>query len=148
VLIVRRTYSLPEQFTMVAAVAAVASAVYPAVTARTGGQGVPCPLRSLTGVPCPFCGFTTAAVALTRRQWADAASASPLACLVAAVAVGTSPVLAARACGLAPPPRPASARTRRRVAVAASATVAASWVFQLHRHGLLWPASSGRPGRG
>ncbi len=136
-LVLRRTYSLPEQLTLVSAAAAVAGAVYPAVTARTGGRGVPCPLRTLTGAPCPFCGFTTATIALTKGQWAAAARTSPLACIVAVTALGTAPVLAARASGLAPPPRPASVRARRQIAIASGAVVAASWLYQLRRHGLI-----------
>ena len=38
-----------------------------------------CMLRSVTGVPCPFCGGTTAAVDLGRGHVARALAASPLA---------------------------------------------------------------------
>jgi peptidoglycan/LPS O-acetylase OafA/YrhL len=37
-----------------------------------------CPLRDLTGVPCPTCGGTGAAVALTEGRWAEALAANPL----------------------------------------------------------------------
>ncbi len=133
----RRMYSVPEHITMAGLGAGLIGSVYPMIMAHTGGQGIPCPLRTLTGVPCPFCGLTTATVALTHGQWATAASTSPLAYLVAALVVGTTPVLAARLAGLAGPPRPWSGRARQRTRNAVLVIVAMSWVFQLHRYGFL-----------
>ncbi len=122
---------------MFGACTAAAGAVYPAVLAHTGGHGLPCPLRTLTGVPCPFCGLTTATVAIAHGQWAAAASVSPFAYLIAALVVGTAPVLMLRAVGQRPPPRPWSAATRRRTGQVVACLVAMSWIFQLHRYGFL-----------
>ena len=136
-LLIRRPYSVPERITMFSAGAAAIGAVYPMIMAHTGGHGLPCPLRTLTGVPCPFCGLTTATVAMAHGEWATAAKTSPLAYLVAILAVGTAPVLVARVFGLVPPPRPVSDVTRRRISRGAIVIVALSWLFQLHRYGFI-----------
>lgn len=136
-MIVRRMYSVPEHIAMFGLGAGLVASVYPMIMAHTGGQGIPCPLRSLTGVPCPFCGLTTATVALTHGHWATAAATSPLAYLVAGLVVGTTPVLAFRVAGVAKPPRPWSESARKRTRYAAYVVVAMSWVFQLHRYGFL-----------
>jgi len=127
---------VPEHVTLFCAGAAAVGSVYPLIMAHTGGRGLPCPLRTLTGVPCPFCGLTTATVALTHGNWPAAAAASPLACLVAGLAIGTAPVLVARATGRAAAPRAWPTATRRQARWLA-AVVALSWVFQLHRFGFL-----------
>ncbi|MDX6285572.1 MAG: hypothetical protein QOG53_1057 [Frankiales bacterium] len=41
-----------------------------------------CTLRALTGIPCPFCGGTTAVVELGHARVIDAVAASPLAVAV------------------------------------------------------------------
>jgi Protein of unknown function (DUF2752) len=128
---------VPERITMFGACAAPVGAVYPFLMTHTGGQGLPCPLRTLTGVPCPFCGMTTATVAITHGNWAAAAAANPLAYLVAALVIGTAPVLARRAVGWQSAPRPWSAETRRRTERIVACLVALSWLFQLHRYGFL-----------
>ncbi len=136
-MIVHRMYSVPERITMFGAGAASVGAVYPMIMAHTGGQGIPCPLRTLTGIPCPFCGLTTATVALVHGQWSTAVGTSPLACLVAILVVGTAPVLLSRLAGLAPGPRPASVTTRRRITRVMYVIVALNWVFELHRYGII-----------
>jgi glycerol-3-phosphate acyltransferase PlsY len=130
-------YSVPEHITMFGAGAAAIGSVYPLILAHTGGQGIPCPLRTLTGVPCPLCGLTTATVALTHGEWAAAARTSPLAYLAAGLVVATAPVLLARVTGRLAPPRPWPAAARRRTGRIVAVIVAASWVFQLHRFGFL-----------
>jgi hypothetical protein len=130
-------YSVPEHITMFGAGAAAIGAVYPTIMAHTGGQGLPCPLRATVGVPCPFCGLTTATVALAHGQWSTAATISPLACLVAVMVAGTAPLLAARFAGLMSPPQPVSPGTRKRVKIAVSVLVGLNWLFELHRYGLI-----------
>ncbi|MBL7490061.1 DUF2752 domain-containing protein [Frankia sp. AgW1.1] len=130
----RRMYSVPEHITMAGLGAGLIGAIYPTITAHTGGQGLSCPLRALTGLPCPFCGLTTATVALTHGEWATAASTNPLVYLAAALVTATTPILAARLFGLAPQPRPWSATARARTRYSAYVVVALSWLFQLHRY--------------
>jgi len=133
--IVRRMYSVPERLTLFSAGCGVIGAIYPAIMAHDGHHGIPCPLRTLTGVPCPFCGLTTATVAMAHDQWLTAVKTSPLACLVAILAAVTAPLLVARNAGVASLPRPASDRARRRITRGAYVLVALSWLFQLHRYG-------------
>jgi hypothetical protein len=135
--IVRRAYSVPEHVTLFYAGAAAVGSVYPIIMAHTGDHGLPCPLRTLTGVPCPFCGLTTATVALGHGNWAATAAANPLAYVAAALVVGTAPVLLARAAGRATAPRRWSAGARRRAQWSVAVLVALSWIFQLHRFGFL-----------
>jgi hypothetical protein len=135
--IIKRTYSVPEQLAVLGAGAAALGALYPLIGQPTGGRGLPCPLRALTGVPCPFCGLTTATVELTHGDWAAAAQANPLVYLAAAATLGTAPILIARALGKAAPPKPMSARNRRRLAAAGIAISAGSWLYQLRRAELI-----------
>jgi Protein of unknown function (DUF2752) len=130
-------YSVPEHITMFGLGAGLVGSAYPLIMAHSGFQGFPCPLRTLTGVPCPFCGLTTATVALTHGQWSTAAATSPLAYLAAGLVVGVAPVLALRVAGVVRPPRPWSARARAHTRYALLVIVVLSWFFQLHRYGLV-----------
>ncbi|HKA92485.1 MAG TPA: DUF2752 domain-containing protein [Acidimicrobiia bacterium] len=49
--------------------------------------GPPCPLRTVTGVPCPFCGMTRGVTALVHGQVSAAFSYNPGAFLVVAMAL-------------------------------------------------------------
>jgi O-antigen ligase len=84
-----------------------------------GNPGLPCPLRTVTGVPCPFCGLTTSVKAALHLDGHGAWAANPFGLLVVAFAIAMV------------------VRPRwRRVSVPALVVivgVAVSWVFQLHR---------------
>jgi hypothetical protein len=103
----------------------IALAVALAHVRLAGRPSTLCTLRALTGVPCPFCGGTTAAVRIGSGDLAGALGASPLAVLAAPFLVAL-PVLRSRL-----------RRLPRRVVLAGVLTVlAASEFWQLHRFGL------------
>jgi hypothetical protein len=122
---------------MAGAGAAAVGLIYPFLMAHTGGRGFPCPLRTLTGVPCPCCGITTATVSLMHDGWLATARTNPVVYLLAVLVSGTVPLLMARLAGWVPPPRPWSAGARRRTGQVMAGLAAASEVFQLHRYGFL-----------
>jgi Protein of unknown function (DUF2752) len=135
--ITRRAYSVPERLALLGAACACAGTVYPAIIAHTGGRGLPCPMLAMSGIPCPFCGLTTAVVALSHGSWTAGVRASPLACLAAVLVAMTAPVLLARAAGLAEVPRPWPQAARRRTGLIISVIVALNWIYELHRFRLL-----------
>ena len=88
-----------------------------------GPDGVPCPLRSLTGLPCPFCGMTTSVTAAVHLDPLQAVAASPAGLLAVVVAVALLVF-----------------RDRQTVDVpvwVAPAGLVAMWLWQLVRFGLL-----------
>jgi hypothetical protein len=91
--------------------------------------GVLCPLRRLTGVPCPMCGSTSAFVELGHGRLLAAWAAQPF-----TMAVTFFLVAAPKAFSLAY--RQILARPRLALSCAAG-LAAASWLYQLVRFGLL-----------
>jgi hypothetical protein len=126
---------VPERIGGFGVLAGAAAAVWPVFTGRTG-VALPCPLRTLTGVPCPACGLTTAAVALVRGETGAAFGANPLIFGLAALAVAVGPLVALRAVGVLRNPDPWSATRRRRMGWLTGLLAVASWLFQLHRLGV------------
>ena len=96
-----------------------AAAVLPALP---GHPGLPCPLRTLTGVPCPFCGMTTSVEATVHLRLGDALLANPAGIVLVAAVVW----LLLR--------RPAVVRYSLPIIFSALALM---WVFELHRFGFL-----------
>lgn len=84
-----------------------------------GHVGLPCPLRTLTGVPCPICGMTTSVEAVVHGHPLAALQANPAGPLAVLLAV----LLLVR-----PPARPLTVPL-----VAVLAVLAALWAFELHR---------------
>ena len=90
----------------------------------------PCPLRTLTGVPCPFCGSTTVFMEAGAGHWSAALAANPVT-VVAALVFLAAPLLAVDPIMslLRVPPR--------MLWIAGSVLMAASWLWELHRFGFL-----------
>jgi hypothetical protein len=95
----------------------------PLLALLPGHAGLPCPLRTLTGVPCPLCGSTTSVVDVFRGHPLGALQASPLGPFVIAAAL----VLVVR--------RPRDAFRVPGMVVALA--VLGLWLFQLHRFSLI-----------
>ena len=129
-----RPATMPERFGVAGIAAAGAAVVYPTVH-RATGLAWPCPLRTVTGVPCPMCGMTTAATALADGRLHDALAANPFVLLLVAATVVMAVVIGLRAARLLAPARPMGADARQAVRMALVVLFAASWVFQLHRSG-------------
>lgn len=89
--------------------------------------GVVCPLRLLTGIPCPFCGSTSAVMDLGTGDLATAVRIQPLTVLAAGVLV-TAPAGWYRRWGYL--------RYRHRV-VLLLGSVALSWIYQMVRLGVI-----------
>ena len=81
-----------------------------------------CPLRTLTGIPCPLCGMTTSVEATVRLDLGSAVAATPAG---VALVAGAIAVLILRPSVIRLP------------AVALYAVLAAMWVYQLYRFSVL-----------
>ncbi|MEE9417693.1 MAG: DUF2752 domain-containing protein [Acidimicrobiales bacterium] len=88
-----------------------------------------CPLRRVTGVPCPFCGMTTATLALARGDVGAAVAANPMALiLIAVVAIAFVPPLWRMIASIEPPERLRAAAPKLPWIL-----LAPLWLLQLHR---------------
>jgi uncharacterized protein DUF2752 len=104
-----------------------AAAVLTSFVHSVHDPGVLCPVRALTGVPCPFCGGTTVFIELGAAHPAAALAANPLV-LVGAIGLATAPLGPGRWWwGINPRAR----------ALVIGVAVALSWVWQLARFGFL-----------
>jgi hypothetical protein len=92
--------------------------------------GALCPLRRLTGVPCPLCGSTTVFMEAGAGHWTAALAANPLTVL-AFFAFLAAPL------ALVDPVASWAAQPARRRNLALGVLLALSWVWQLHRFGFV-----------
>ena len=93
-----------------------------------------CPLRALTGIPCPFCGGTTAAVDVGGGHVLAALQANPVVVVGAAVVVLMPALIAVGVTRqFARPPW----LTRRTIAMSLTLVVLVSEIWQLARFGIV-----------
>lgn len=109
----------PAELRTTAALMLGAALVLPALP---GHPGLACPLRTLTGVPCPLCGMTTSVEATAHLDLRAALGANPAGVLAVVAALAVLVV------------RPARLRLP---AFAPYALLAPMWLFELHRFGLV-----------
>ncbi|GGV23417.1 hypothetical protein GCM10010182_52370 [Actinomadura cremea] len=81
--------------TMLRVAAMAVAAVGASWIHRVNDPGVLCPLRALTGIPCPFCGGTTVFIELGSGHPARAALANPV-ILTGAIGFAVAPLGAGR----------------------------------------------------
>ncbi|MFD0264874.1 DUF2752 domain-containing protein [Kitasatospora indigofera] len=115
--------------TLLRGAAGAAAAVAAAGLHRAHDPGVLCPLRLITGVPCPVCGSTTVFIEAGQGHWAAALGANPVT-VAAAVGLLFAP--------LGPGHRWSELPADRRNTLIAIA-LAAAWVWQLERLGISRP---------
>jgi hypothetical protein len=92
--------------------------------------GALCPLRRLTGVPCPLCGSTTVFMEAGAGHWTQALAANPMTVLAFLV------FLAAPLALIDPVASWASLPARPRN-IGLGVVLALSWVWELHRFGFV-----------
>ena len=85
--------------------------------------GLPCPVRTVTGVPCPMCGMTTAVKAVCTGHLRASVSANPFGIVAVLVAVALLV-------------RPGMRSVRIPIMVIAAAVVT-SWAWELRRFGFV-----------
>ena len=103
------------------------AAVLAALVHRVHDPGTLCPIRAVTGVPCPLCGGTTVFMDLGAAHPVKAAAANPFA-LVGAIGLATAPLGTGRMWWALSP------RSR---AWFLGVVIFLSWLWQLARFGLL-----------
>ena len=92
--------------------------------------GALCPLRRLTGVPCPMCGSTTVFMEAGAGHWTEALGANPFTVLAFAVFL-------AAPLGLIDPVATWADMPARRRNIGLGVVLALSWIWQLHRFGFI-----------
>jgi Protein of unknown function (DUF2752) len=118
--VVERRLSLdPAELRLTGAAMLGAGVVLPLLP---GHPGIFCPLRRLTGVPCPLCGMSTSVEATVRLHLHAAIDANPAGIALVLVTIG---LLVLRPRRLSVP------------SVMLPLVLAAMWLFELHRFSIV-----------